>query len=212
MSTNNHADFAHHFESREHEHETSKLGVWLFLATEILMFGGLFVAFFLFRNLYPEAWKEGSALLSVGMGALNTVVLITSSFTMALAVHYTQRGMNDVAFKHLLITIACAAGFMVVKYFEYTHKIHAGTLPGGSYFFAGQSENLPLFFGVYFIMTGLHGLHILVGIGLITWLAIRNRRGDFSASNFTAVEGVGLYWHIVDIIWIFLFPLLYLNF
>lgn len=212
MSTDNHADFAHHFKSREHEHETSKLGIWLFMATEILMFGGLFVAFFLFRGLYPEAWREGSALLSVGLGGLNTIVLITSSFTMALAVHYTQKGRNDVAFRHLILTIIFAVLFMVVKYFEYTHKIHEGTLPGGSYFFAGQSQHLPLFFGTYFVMTGLHGVHILVGIGLITWIAKRSKRGDFSPTNFTAVEGVGLYWHVVDIIWIFLFPLMYLDF
>lgn len=211
MSTDNHhADHAHHFLSREHENEACKQGVWLFLSTEILMFGGLFVAYFIFRALYPEAFIEGSFHLNVAMGAGNTLVLLYSSYTMANAVNYSAKGENDKAFKNMVITIVCALLFMVVKYFEYSHKFHVGTLPGGSYFFPGESPQLPIFYGLYFVMTGLHGLHILIGIGLITWLCIRNKRGDFSPTNYMAVDGVGLYWHIVDIIWIFLFPLMYL--
>jgi len=210
MSTGNHADHAHHFTSAEHEHESGKLGVWLFISTEILMFGGLFVAYALFRGMYPEAWKEGSYLLSPGMGFFNTLVLITSSFTMALAVHFIQENDIKKTKINLWLTIFFAMIFMVVKYFEYTHKIHEGMLPNGIYFYPGQDAHLPLFFGMYFVMTGLHGIHILIGVGLMLWLLYRTKRGDFDSRHYTAVEGVGLYWHIVDIIWIFLFPLYYL--
>lgn len=205
--------FAHHFNSAEHEHEACKQGTWLFLATEILMFGGLFVAYAIFRNLHPEVWHAASKLLDVNLGLLNTVFLITSSFTMALAVHHTQKGNNEKALTNLVITFLLAGAFMVVKYFEYSHKIHEGLLPGAGHFAyptAESSKNLALFFSVYFMMTGLHGIHILVGMGLMVWLMIRNRRGDFSSHYYTPVENIGLYWHIVDIIWIYLFPLLYL--
>jgi cytochrome c oxidase subunit 3 len=211
MSTDSHhGDHAHHFLSAEHEHESGKLGVWLFIATEILMFGGLFVAYVLFRNLYPQAFVEGSHLLSVGMGFFNTLVLITSSFTMALAVHYIQENNQKRVMQNLGLTIFFASIFLVVKYFEYSHKIHDGMLPNGFYFYPGQDAHLPIFFGIYFVMTGLHGIHILVGMGLMAWLMYRTKRGDFDDKHYTAIEGVGLYWHIVDIIWIFLFPLYYL--
>ncbi len=210
MSTGNHADHAHHFTSAKHEHESGMLGVWLFLATEILMFGGLFVAYAVFRSLYAEAFVEGSGLLSIGMGLFNTVMLITSSFTMALAVHYIKENNQKRVMQNLGLTILFAAIFLVVKYFEYTHKIHEGMLPNGFYFYPGQDPHLPVFLGLYFVMTGLHGIHILVGMGLMIWLMIRTKRGEFHDKHYTAIEGVGLYWHIVDIIWIFLFPLYYL--
>ena len=214
MSTDNQKGqphhFAHHFSSASHEHETSKQGVWVFLVTEIMMFGGLFVAYGIFRNMHPDIWHAGSKLLNVALGGLNTLVLITSSFTMALAVHYTQKGQNKKAFPQLILTFLCAATFLVVKYFEYSHKFHEGLLPGAHFHYPEGPEHLALFFGVYFMMTGLHGIHILIGMGLMVWLMIRNRRGDFNSEYFTPVENVGLYWHIVDIIWIYLFPLLYL--
>lgn len=212
MSTDNHAatNFAHHFKSRNHEDEACKQGVWLILATEILMFGALFVLYALFRGKYPEAFAEGSAHLDVMMGSINTVFLISSSFTMALAIHFIKKGNTKVAIPNLVLTLILAGAFLVVKYFEYSHKIHDGLLPGGSYFFGTGSEHLPLFFGIYFVMTGLHGIHILIGMGLITWILIRTKRGDFDESYNFPVEGVGLYWHIVDLIWIYLFPLLYL--
>ena len=174
------------------------------------MFGGLFVCYALFRSLYPEAWAEGSFLLSTGRGFFNTLVLITSSFSMALAVHYIKENDQKKTMIGLGVTIFFALIFLVVKYFEYTHKIHEGMLPNGIYFYPGQDAHLPLFFGLYFVMTGLHGIHILIGICLMIWLMLRNKRGDFDDRHYTAVEGVGLYWHIVDIIWIFLFPLYYL--
>jgi cytochrome c oxidase subunit 3 len=145
------------------------------------------------------------------LGALNTVVLLTSSLTMALAIHYVQVGKSAKANTMLWTTIACGLVFMVVKYFEYSHKIHLGNLPGA--WFSGDTkgfENMGMYYSFYFMMTGIHGAHVLVGLGLIAWVAIRNSRGEFSPEHYTAVEGVGLFWHLVDLVWIFLFPLLYL--
>ena len=221
MSTGNshaHADHAHHFESAEHEYLSGKEGVWLFLTTEILMFGGLFVAYILFKNLYPQVFHDGGKLLDWRLGGLNTIVLLTSSLTMALSIHYVQKGKNSQAIACLWITLICAAAFMVVKYFEYSHKIHMGTLPNKFFHLHEElpselgevPKNLALFFGLYFVMTGLHGIHVLVGMGLIYWMIVRTKRGDFHPKKYTALEGVGLYWHLVDLIWIYLFPLLYL--
>jgi cytochrome c oxidase subunit III len=202
---------AHHFNSAEDEFEASKQGMWVFLVTEVLMFGGLFVAYGIFRGLYPEMFKEAHALLSVKLGALNTVVLITSSLTMVLGVTSAQKGRSDRSAFFLLITFLLAACFLVVKYVEYSGKIHHGLLP------AGLFHNLelkhpkgPLFFSLYFVMTGLHGIHVLIGMGLLTWLMIRTRRREFSPHYYTPVELVGFYWHFVDLVWIYLFPLLYL--
>lgn len=202
---------AHHFESAAAEFEAAKQGMWVFMVTEVLMFGGLFVAYGIFRGMYPEMFHEASKLLNVKMGGLNTLVLITSSLTMALAVIWTQKGKLNHAFWALAATLAFAGVFLVVKYFEYTHKIHEGILPAGLYHFEGLKHvKSPLFFSIYFTMTGLHGLHVVIGMGLITWLMIRNRRGHFGAQYFTPVELVGFYWHFVDLVWIYLFPLLYL--
>lgn len=204
---------AHHFDSEDHELDASKNGIWLFMSTEILMFGGLFVAFALFHNIYPEIFKEGAKFLDWKMGAINTVVLLTSSITMALGIHYIQTNKREAAFWNLVATVVCGGIFMVIKYFEYTHKIHEGLLPGSLYSYTGDTggvTNVGLFFSLYFCMTGLHGIHVLVGMCLITWLAIRHKRGDFNPTYYTPVEGIGIFWHIVDLIWIYLFPLLYL--
>ncbi len=204
--------FAHHFESAEHEFVSSKFGMWVFLVTEIMMFGGLFVAYGLFRSLYPEAFHAAHKMLDVKMGALNTIILICSSFTMVLGVGFAQRSEKTKSRNMLLLTILLAFGFLIVKYFEYSHKLHDGLLPSG--FFTNEGlkgiEKAPLFFSMYFIMTGLHGFHVILGIGLITWITLRTNRGDFDAHFYTPVEMVGLYWHFVDLIWIYLFPLLYL--
>lgn len=212
--------YAHHFESAEHEFSTAKQGVWLFLCTEILMFGGLFVAYAYYHQIYPELFKIGSKFTDWRMGAANTVVLLTSSLTMALGVHFCQTNRSKQAVKMLWITILCGAIFMVIKYFEYSHKIHLGLLPGS--WFTGNPEelaahvgrevpkNLALYFSFYYMMTGLHGIHVLVGMGLIGWAARRAARGEFNADYHMPVEGVGLFWHLVDLVWIYLFPLLYL--
>lgn len=202
---------AHHFASADDEFEASKQGMWVFLVTEVLMFGGLFVAYAIFRGLYPEMFHEAHKMLNVQMGTLNTIVLITSSLTMALAVGATQRGQRDRASLCLILTFILAGCFLVVKYFEYAHKFHDGLLPGG--YFTNTELHSPksdLFFSLYFMMTGLHGIHVTVGMGLILWMLYRTRRRDFGPDYYTPVELVGFYWHFVDLVWIYLFPLLYL--
>ena len=204
-------EFAHHFNDAEHEYQSSKEGVWIFLTSEILMFGGLFVGYFIYSNMYPEVFLEGSKSTDWRLGALNTVVLLFSSLTMALGIHYCQMNQKKKAVVNLALTIVCGAIFMCVKYIEYSHKIHLGKLPGT--WFTGDThgiENLPLYFSFYFMMTGLHGIHVLAGMCLVGWVMIRANRGEFGPNYYTPVEGVGLFWHLIDLIWIFLFPLLYL--
>lgn len=204
---------SHHFDSVEHEYDSDKQGIWLFMCTEILMFGGLFVAYAIFHSLYPEMFAEGAKQLSWKMGFFNTLVLITSSLTMALGIYYNQMNQSKKAFWNLMATLGLAAVFLVVKYFEYTSKFHHGFFPGkflDAEAVSAAHQNLGMYFGLYFCMTGLHGLHVIIGMGLITWVAIRTYRGEFNSHYYTPVEGVGIFWHIVDLIWIFLFPLLYL--
>lgn len=213
MSSDNSATHAHahHFENSEHEYTTSKEGVWLFLTSEILMFGGLFVGYIIYASLYPEVFAEGSTHLSWQYGAVNTIVLLTSSLTMVLGVHFCQTNQKKKAVMNLAVTIACGFMFMAIKYIEYSHKIHEGLLPGTWYSADTHGlENIGLYFSFYFMMTGLHGIHVLLGMGMIAWVMIRAHRGEFSSDYYTPVEGVGLFWHLVDLIWIFLFPLLYL--
>jgi cytochrome c oxidase subunit III len=202
---------AHHFDDADTQFAANKLGIWLFLVTEILLFGGMFLAFAVFRGWYFDAFVEAHHHLDKVMGAVNTVALITSSFTMALAVRASQRGRKGETAGLLAATIALACVFLVIKFFEYSQKFEHGLLPGR--FFHGEGFVHPearIFFGVYFMMTGIHGLHVVIGIGLIAWVLLRTRRGDFSSRYYAPVEGVGLYWHLVDLIWIYLFPLLYL--
>ncbi len=202
---------AHHFESQVQEYESAKLGVWLFLVTEILLFGGLFVTYIVYRALYPEMFHEASKYLNRPMGSLNTIVLICSSFTMAMAVQKTKTEETQKAIRYLAITLVCAVTFMIVKYFEYSHKIHEGLLPGSHFNFeAIHHVKAPLFFSLYFMMTGLHGIHVLAGMGLILWVLVRSKLGHFDKTYVAPVELTGIYWHLVDLIWIYLFPLLYL--
>ena len=153
-------------------------------------------------------------MLDWKLGGLNTMVLIFSSLTMALGVRSAQTNKRGATIMYLLVTLLCACAFLVVKYFEYTHKIHLGLLPGAYYTFSGPElahvDSPHIFFGIYFLLTGLHGFHVLFGMIAITWILLRTTRGDFSSKYYTPVELVGLYWHLVDLIWIYLFPLLYL--
>ena len=166
--------FAHHFKSAHHEFDSCKVGMWLFLLQEVLFFAPLFVGYAVLRVLYPESFYEASLLLDWRLGALNTVVLITSSFTMALGVNAAQRGLKDKQVLYLGLTIVLAFAFLVVKYFEYSHKIHLGILPAGVYTYEGTSDpKTPLFFSIYYCMTGLHGIHILIGIGVLIWIMLR---------------------------------------
>lgn len=279
---------AHHFDTPLQQFDSGKLGMWLFLATEILLFGGLFCVYAIWRANHPEIFIAGHHHLDKTLGAINTVVLILSSFTMATGVYCAQRSMQKPLIICLALTLLGGLGFMSIKFVEYRHKWHEGLLPGTSYTYdpkvlakenlhenvgapaepethaetpaastapapataaapppeqpaaaadeerskialapagpaglrmepAEDSEsddetvkNVHIFFAIYFCLTGLHGLHVLAGMAIITWLLLRAIRGDFSHEYFTPVDLGGLYWHLVDLIWIFLFPLLYL--
>ena len=204
---------AHFFTSKQ-QADSAKLGMWLFLAQEILFFSGLFMAYIAFRYLYPETYLAAHEHLSWKLGGLNTIFLITSSLTMALAVRGAQTSNSKFCSWMLVITILFACGFMVVKFFEYKAKISHGMLPGQYYTAHLHGYNIPgnpgTFFAIYFTMTGTHGLHVLVGIGVLIWILVGSIQGKYSAEYYSPVENVGLYWHLVDLIWIFLFPLLYL--
>lgn len=201
----------HHFADAEQQKDSAVLGMWIFLLTEILLFGGLFCFYAIFRSWYPEMFINAHQHLDVVMGGINTLVLITSSVTMALAIRSVQLDDTRASVRYLAVTLALAGVFLVIKYFEYSHKFHLGQLPGKFYTFDGiEGSNPHVFFSVYFLMTGLHGIHVIGGMGVIAWLMSRTRRNHFSSDYYTPLELTGLYWHLVDLIWIFLFPLLYL--
>lgn len=181
------------------EYSSSKLGMWLFLGTEILLFGGLFAAYAIFRAKYPEMFFEQHVELNKKMGAVNTCILIFSSLTMAMGVSAIQRGKQKITAILILITILCGLGFGVVKYFEYSAKFHHHIYPDTS-----------IFFSLYFLMTGLHMIHVFIGLVILSVLFVLTLKGKFNAKYSTPVEVGGLYWHLVDLIWIYLFPLLYL--
>lgn len=191
--------FHPHEEDPVQAYENFKLGMWIFLATEVLLFGGIFATYFIFKFNWPDVFISGSKQLNTFMGGLNTVILLCSSFTMAMAVDSAQRGRQKPLRWHLILTLLFACGFLIVKYFEWTAKFSHGLFPGTD-----------LFFSVYFMATGLHLLHVLIGMSFIGLLLFRAVKGRYNEENFGGVEVGGLYWHIVDIIWIFLFPLLYL--
>jgi cytochrome c oxidase subunit 3 len=201
----------HHFAKPEQQADASKIGMWLFLVTEILLFGGLFVGFALMQSRHPLAFLEAHKQLDKTLGFINTLVLLTSSFTMVMAVHSVRHDRSRQAIAFLALTLVFAGAFLGIKYIEYAHKFHEGLLPGR--FYSHPGDTVPgqfMFFSFYFMMTGLHGFHIVAGMVLISWLIRRTARGDFSAHYYTPVDLVGLYWHLVDMIWIYLFPLLYL--
>ena len=206
------AALAGQFDDLEQQHEASSLGMWVFLATEVMFFGGLFTAYIIFRNLYLPAFEAGSRLLDVRIGALNTAVLLCSSLTMALAVRAAQLGKKGALITFLLLTLLLGLTFIGVKFaLEWRHDYLEGLAPGVNWTFNGpDSRHLELFFCFYFFMTGVHALHMVIGVGVLTVLIIMAWRGKFSPERCNTVEMSGLYWHFVDIIWIFLFPLLYL--
>ena len=187
-----------HFDP-ETEHSAAKLGMWLFLATELLLFGGLFAAYAIFRAKYPVMFAEGSANLDVGLGSVNTVILIFSSWTVAVAVTAIQENKIKLVQVMLWITLICAAIFGINKYFEYSYKLSNGIGPGTD-----------IFYSIYFAATGVHMLHVFIGMAVLGVILKRTYEGRYSKEKFTAIEIGGLYWHLVDLIWIYLFPLLYL--
>jgi cytochrome c oxidase subunit III len=208
-----HHHTAHHFENAEAEYNASTFGVWLFLCTELVMFGGLFVGYVIYHGRYPEIFHNGAKFLDWRLGALNTVVLLFSSLTMALSIYYAQLNRKKMVLINLYITLACAFVFLGVKYIEWSHKFHEGLLPGRFFSYEGPEshvKNIPMYFSFYFCMTGLHASHVIAGMCLIGWLIRRAHKGHFSSTYYTPLECVGLFWHLVDLVWIYLFPLLYL--
>jgi cytochrome c oxidase subunit 3 len=202
---------AHQFDDAEQQHDASTLGMWVFLVTEIMFFAGMFTIYVAYRSLYPEGFAHASHHLDVMLGAINTTVLITSSLTMALAVHAAQVGRRGALQIFLLLTIALGSTFLVIKGVEYAHKFHEGLVPGPWFSYHGPDAGpQQLFLSIYFAMTGVHAAHMVIGIGLLSVLVWQAHRGRYGASYYTPVELSGLYWHFVDIVWIFLFPLLYL--
>jgi cytochrome c oxidase subunit III len=206
-----HPNLQHHFQTMQQQQEAATLGMWIFLVTEVMFFGGLLMAYLLYRVWYPEAWSEGSLELDIRLGGLNTVVLILSSLTMALAVRAAQTGSNKATVRWLLLTMALGLTFLVVKFFEYEHKWELNHIPGPNFVFEGpHAAQVEIFLSLYFGLTGLHALHMVIGfvlLSVICWMSHKNR---VSPEWNTPVELSGLYWHFVDIVWIFLFPLLYL--
>jgi cytochrome c oxidase subunit 3 len=260
-------NLAHHFDTPQQQFEAGKLGIWLFLVTEVLFFAGLFCAYTIYRSQNPEVFEYAHYYLDTNMGALNTVVLLVSSFTAAYAVRCAQQADKRKLTISIVITILCACTFMVVKYFEYAHKFHDGLLPGKHFAPTEQAYELPrfrekypeaaelaekiktgkldpaervskealeplvkagmvdeakglkeitipkkthVFFSIYFFMTGLHGVHVLVGIGIWIWMLFKAQKNVFNKNYFGPVDYSALYWHLVDLVWIYLFPLLYL--
>lgn len=210
-----HPFLQHHFEDLGQQHEASTLGMWFFVAQEILFFGGLFCCYFIYREMYPLAWKAGSHHQNWQIGAVNTIVLIGSSLTMALAVWGAQGAKRKFTTLMLVLTLILGGIFVGVKGYEYAEHIHEGLFPGSMFTYV-QHDNpqltpgVELFMTFYFTMTGLHALHMVIGAGLLLWFIKRTWRGDFGPEYYGPVEIMGLYWHFVDIVWIFLFPLLYL--
>jgi cytochrome c oxidase subunit 3 len=218
----------HHFETPEQQREAGTFGMWLFLLTEIMFFGGLFFAYLLYRNWYNPAFVAASNQLSIPLGTVNTAVLISSGFFMALAVWAAEVKKKSLLVIFLVLTTLFGLVFLGVKYFEYKEKWEKHHIPGASFDISefvnpqayGLTKEQPLspdmaqktqvFFSLYFAMTGMHAIHMIIGIGLLVWLIPRAQRGDFSSGYVAPIENFGLYWHFVDIVWIFLFPLLYL--
>jgi cytochrome c oxidase subunit III len=200
---------AEQFEDAQQQAEAAHLGMWTFIATEILFFGGLFLAYAVYRHFYFAGFVAGSRRTDLFFGTLNSIILLTSSFTMALAVQAAKENRRRTIAPFLLLTIFLGLSFLVVKGFEY-HKDIVDQLVPGAHFNPALPSSAQIFFWLYWTMTGLHGLHICVGLGILSVMTGQARRGKFSGANHTPVELTGLYWHFVDIVWLFLYPLLYL--
>jgi cytochrome c oxidase subunit III len=219
-----HPALQHHFENLEQQREAGTLGMWVFLVTEIMFFGGMFLAYTLYRSRFPEAFAIASNHLDIKLGAINTAVLIFSSFTMAMAVYSTQVGKRRAQIISLVLTIILGLAFLGIKAVEYYQKYEDHLIPGslipGNPFNPDPKamhltegvlvQHVQMFYWIYFAMTGMHALHMIIGVGLLCVLLYFSMRGRYSPEYHNPVEVIGLYWHFVDIVWIFLFPLLYL--
>ena len=228
-----HRALQHHFENMEQQREAGTLGMWVFLVTEIMFFGGMFLAYTLYRSKYPTAFASGSNHLDITLGAVNTGVLILSSFTMALAVYGTQVGKRRLQIFCLVLTIGLGLTFLGIKAVEYKDKYVDNLIPGtlipGHPFHpavqvpgepfdehklhllpGAEVQNVEMFYWIYFAMTGMHAVHMVIGVGLLSFLLFFSARRRYGPEYYNPIEVTGLYWHFVDIVWIFLFPLLYL--
>lgn len=215
MASHSHAEtlaLREQFNTEAQQKDASTLGMWIFLITEIMFFGGLFLAYTVYRRWYADIFAVASCSLDVYIGAANTVVLLSSSLTMVLAVRAAQLGKRKALVIFLVLTLLLGGVFLGVKAYEWNQKYVEHHIPGPDFHFEGVTQQGPaqLFFSLYFAMTGLHALHMVIGAGLLIVLIVLAAKGRFSASYMTPVDVVGLYWHFVDVIWIFLFPLLYL--
>jgi cytochrome c oxidase subunit 3 len=216
---------AHHFEDLEQQKDAATLGMWAFLATEVLFFGGALTCFAVYRYWYLQGFIAGNLAQKALVGTINTVVLLTSSLTMALAVHAAAAGHRTALIRNLGLTILLGLAFLGVKVYEYTSDYHEGLVPGTTTFHPDEHvrhvwaehgladvnlRDVELYFVFYFVLTGLHALHMIIGIGVLGVMFVLAKRGWYTPEYPTPVEVMGLYWHFVDIVWIFLFPLLYL--
>ena len=217
----------HHFETEQQQREAGTFGMWLFLLTEIMFFGGLFFSYLLYRNWYHDAFVVASNQLSIPLGATNTAILIGSGFFMALGVWAAEVRKKGLLVLFLIITTVLGLAFLGIKYDEYHEKWEKHHIPGAHFDVSefvnphaygineqplapDMAQKTQVFFSLYFAMTGMHALHMIIGIVLLCWLTYRAHRGDFSSGYVAPIENFGLYWHFVDIVWLFLFPLLYL--
>jgi cytochrome c oxidase subunit 3 len=206
---------AHHFADLKQQHEASTLGMWLFLATEVLMFGSVFMAYTVYRTKYAASFAEMSGRLVWWLATANTAVLLTSSFTVVMALHSAKAGHKQLVQLFLGATLLLGLAFLGIKFYEYHVDFEERLIPGYAFHPKDWPTTTPLapgelFMSFYFIMTGLHATHMVIGISILSWVLSRALRGRFGPNNYTAIEVFGLYWHFVDIVWIFLFPLLYL--
>ena len=202
----------HHFATPEQQMDASTLGMWTFLITEVLFFGGMFAGYAIYRGMYPDAFASTSEYMNVVLGGTNTAVLICSSLTMAMAVRSAQLSRRGALIRYLILTMIFGTAFLVIKGFEYHSKWVEHLVPGFNFAYDNPqfAHHAQILFFLYFCMTGMHALHMVVGLGLLSFLLIQAIRRVFHANYFAPVEMIGLYWHFVDIVWIFLFPLLYL--
>ncbi len=208
----NQAEVQEHSHAEGHVHrddEGSKMAMWLFLFTELLLFGGLFLLYGAYRFEYADGFKVAAAEMNSFIGAVNTIILLTSSLSVALSIAAMQRSHKKLALGMLWFTILCGIAFLINKYFEWSHEIHNGVYPGGPAL-ENMSNGEILYFGLYYVMTGLHGLHVIIGLIFIGFIMVFIARDKITSTNFQKLENAGLYWHLVDVIWIFLFPLFYL--
>jgi len=202
---------ADQFDDLDQQREASNLGMWAFLATEVMFFGGAFLTFTVYRIFYPEAFAAAAHHLKLWLGTINTAVLLTSSLTVALAVHAAANGRRKPLVGYLLATMALGLVFLLIKATEYHAEWKDGLVPGLNFKYQGPYQNqVNLFLSIYFAMTGLHALHMIIGLGIFAVITLQARRGRFTPEYHNPVEVSGLYWHFVDLVWIFLFPVLYL--